>query len=179
MTAPEPRLYFLYGECIDPQQVHARCVAPRLVGRARLENYALAFFGYTMKWDGGGESLLSSAGATVWGALYDLSADDAERLDAAQGVRLDGTGAYFHYPVDVVTPDGASHEALTYLRGTHGEAQPPSREYLEHLAGGARELGIPAAYIDGLLAMASKPASFPVPKKSTLRELVVLDSCHC
>ncbi|WP_200384825.1 gamma-glutamylcyclotransferase [Rhodocyclus tenuis] len=174
------RLHFFYGAHLDPRQFASCSQQPRLLGSARLANCTLAFFGYAMKWDGAEESLQPSAGAETWGVLYELAPDDAERLDAEQCVRLDGSGAYFHIPVEVVTADGSVHEALTYLRSTHGEAQLPSREFLANIVAGARAHGLPADYLERLQALPSKPASYRVPRENTLRQFFSIESaCNC
>ena len=177
--APDRRLYFFYGCHLNPLQIVRCCTAPVVVRRAALTNYALAFFGYATRWDGAEESLLPTPGATSWGVLYELAGDDAERLDVAQGIRFDGEGRYFHYLVEVTTADGKVHEALAYVRNTHGEARLPSREYLEYIAAGARGHQLPADYVARLLDLPSQPASYPVPRKRTLRDLVTTESACC
>jgi len=174
------RLYFFYGCHLNPLQIVRFCTAPVLIARASLADYAVAFFGYATRWDGAEESLLATPGVTTWGALYELTGDDADRLDVARGVRFDGEGLYFHYLVEVTATDGKVYEALAYVRNTHGEARLPTREYLEYIAAGARGHELPVDYVVRLLEKPSKPASYPVPRKKTLRDLVSVEpACGC
>lgn len=176
----ERHLQFFYGAHLNPRQLAECGPRSRLLGTVCLDDYALDFFGYAMKWDGGEESLVPRTGARTWGILYELSGRDAERLDNAQCVKLDGTGDYFHIPVEVVDGRGHVLQALTYLRNRNGEPQQPSREYLDYIVAGAREHGLPADYVERLAALPGKPASYRVPRENTLRQIFSIESaCNC
>ena len=95
-----------------------------MVATARLADHRLGFYGYSPIWDGGLETVLPAPGREVWGVVYALSFSDADSLDTWQGVRLNGTGTYFHYPAEVT--DGQLRWAI--VRGLFGDPQPARRD---------------------------------------------------
>ena len=88
-------------------------------------------------------------GDHVWGALYQLTHADAERLDRTEGVPQ---GVYRRLEVEVHTPDGARVAAFTYRSEISRPERKPSRRYLGLLLAGARELGLPAECVERLRA---------------------------
>ncbi|EJW10897.1 AnfR protein, required for Mo- and V-independent nitrogenase [Rhodovulum sp. PH10] len=156
-------LLFAYGATMNPSQIAVRRSRPAVVAVARLPGWALGFFGHSEVWDSALETLVPQAGAETWGVVYALTATDLDRLDAWQGVKLDGGGSYFHYPVEVIGEDGATHHALFYRKAVMGEPELPSAEYLAFIAEGARARHLPAERVAALAAMPSRPARYPVP----------------
>ena len=124
--------YFAYGSNMNPQQMAERCSAARVVCAACLPGYRLAFYGRNRVWDGGQETVVQTPGPdkeqAVWGVLYELSFSDAASLDLWCSVRLDGGGAYFHYPVLVVDATGRENTAVLYKKDVLGQAVAPSSE---------------------------------------------------
>jgi|AGTN01.1.fsa_nt_gi AIG2-like family. len=165
LSSTQPVLYFAYGANMHPGQIIARCHGAEVVAVAKLADHALAFFGRSERWDGGEEAAIRRPGAELYGVVYRLSPAAFDRLDAWQGAKLDGSGAYFHCPADVVAEDGTAYSAVMYKRSTTGEPQPPSTEYLSYIAAGAEKHGLPAAYVQALKAMGSVKASYAVPKE--------------
>lgn len=160
----EKMYYFAYASNMNKAQMAARCSRPRLIEPAKLSNYRLAFFGYSKTWDSALETLLDFPGHDVWGLLYELSSADMESLDGYQDARMDGAGAYFHYPSRAFAADGTSYSIRFYKKDYLGEVQLPSTEYLDFIIKGAEEGGLPASYVKELRVMPSKKASFPVPR---------------
>lgn len=113
----------------------------------------------------------------MWGVLYELSFSDAASLDLWCSVRLDGGGAYFHYPVLVVDATGSEHTAVLYKKDVLGQAVPPSSEYLAHILAGARANGLPGPYVNHLENLQSVPARYPVPKRDMLRGVLRESTC--
>ena len=157
--------YFAYGPNMNPEQMRERCSNPVAIGPARLPGYALSFFGHTWLWDSGMETVTPAPGRDLWGVLYELGPTDADSLDAWQDIRLNGTGTYFHSPVTVFSPDGASHEAVLYKKDVQGEPRPPSREFLEFILRGARAHGLPEDYVRTLAAIPGVDAAYAVPRR--------------
>ena len=158
-------LYFAYGPDMDPRVLRARGGRGEAVAIARLADYRLAFFGHTEIWDSGMETVVPESGSEVWGVLYRLRALDWDRLDTWMDARLDGGGVYFHYPVDVVDLSGKTHRVRLYKKDIQGEAQLPSRDYLDLIVGGAGQQGLPMDYVLRLGRMVARKASFPVPAR--------------
>lgn len=159
-----PVLYFAYGANMNSDQINQRAPGAKVVGVAALDGYDLAFFGRSERWDGGLENAVRQPGATLWGVVYELSGPAFDRLDAWQGVRLDGTGDYFHSSADLRAIDGRTIAALMYRKSSLGDAVTPSAEYLDHIVAGARAHGLPADYVARLAAGASHPAAYAVPR---------------
>ena len=168
--------YFAYGSNMNPGQLAERCSAARVVCAACLPGYRLAFYGRNRVWDGGRETVVQEAGQHVWGALYELSFGDAASLDVWSSVRLDGGGAYFHYPVLVRDVAGREHTAVLYKKDVLGPPVPPSSQYLAHIVAGAEANKLPAAYVDYLKNLQSVPARYPVPKRDILLRGVLRES---
>lgn len=165
LSSREDVLFFAYGGAMDEAQISGRCGAlPEWIAVARLAEHALAFNGRDERWDGGEETLLRQPGAEVWGVVWKIPAKAFDRLDAWQGVRLDGTGSYFHSPVTVTTPDGDEILALAYRKTDLGAETPPSAPNLARIATAARRHGLPAPYLAQLEAQPSVAASGPVPR---------------
>ncbi|MBB4200418.1 hypothetical protein CCR94_09595 [Rhodoblastus sphagnicola] len=165
LSSRESVLFFAYGGAMDPAQISGRCgLMPEKIAPARLADYALGFFGRDERWDGGEETILRQVGAHVWGVVWKVPARAFDRLDAWQGVRLDGTGAYFHSPVNVTTADGETIAALAYRKTELGFTNPPSAPNLARIASAARAHGLPDAYVAALDARPSVAAEGPVPR---------------
>ena len=168
--------YFAYGSNMNPEQMAERCAAARVVCWACLPGYRLAFYGRNRVWDGGQETVVQEAGGHVWGVLYELSFGDAASLDVWSSVRLDGGGAYFHYPVLVGDAAGREHTAVLYKKDVLGPPVPPSSQYLAHIVAGAAANGLPDVYVEYLKNLQSVPARYPVPKRDTLLRGVLRES---
>jgi len=162
--------YFAYGSNMNLLQMKQRCSSPKILGIARLPGYKITFHGHSAIWDGGQESVVPDPQSEVWGVLYELTFSDCEQLDFYQDVRFDGTGPYFHYPVDVIDRKQGIIDTLIYKKAILAEAKPPSTEYLNFIVQGAIEHGLPESYIAYLQKIQTVPASYTVPlvRKSKL-----------
>ncbi|MGB8601410.1 MAG: gamma-glutamylcyclotransferase family protein [Rhizomicrobium sp.] len=176
----KPILYFAYGSNMSPAQMAIRCRGCKMVAVARLSGYRLAFFGHSQRWDSGEETVLPAAGERVFGVVYELSHSALDRLDAWQGVKLDGSGRYFHSPAEVIGLDGKVYSVLLYRKDILGEPRPPSSEYLAYILAGAEEQALPAEYIQRLRAIPSQLARYVVPRAEDAdRLLMPAGSCAC
>lgn len=172
-------LYFLYGLDLHPEVIAQRCRNPRYFGLATLPDHALAFRGYSKRWDGAEATVVPAPGQALFGALYWLDAEDSERIDLWLGVRFSGTGSAFHFPVEVIDRDGLIQEALMHKPDHLGPPAPPSREYLALLVAGAEARGLPAPEIARLKAIPAKPAGYPVPRRNLLDEIDLAGALPC
>jgi gamma-glutamylcyclotransferase (GGCT)/AIG2-like uncharacterized protein YtfP len=157
-------IYFVYGTNMHPEQIAKHCGSPALLGAACVADHRLDFFGHSPVWDGGEEAAVPHAGETVWGALYRMTFGEADKLDEWQGVKIDGTGRYFLFPVFAVDLQGVSHAALLYRKDICSEPSLPSSAQRDFMAAGAKAQGVPGAYVERLEGLAAKPARYPVPK---------------
>ena len=175
---PKNRCFFAYGILLAPGAMAAKAPQARCLGPARLQGWRLAFFGRSAEWGGGCASLVQEAGSSAWGMLYELDPGQAERLDGHEDARMDGTGAYFHMPIEA--EQGASKvAAVTYLKATCGPEQSPSTEALAKICEGAALAGLPEDYALLLKGLASVPAGFKAPKLALSFRPVSVGEGHC
>jgi hypothetical protein len=170
--------YFAYGSNMNHEQISARCSKPKAIAVAKLSDYRLAFFGYSVTWDGGEETVVPAPGNAVWGVVYQLSGSDKEKLDDAQDARMDGSGSYFHSPASVTGQDGTVYPILLFKKDNLGTPAQPSQEYLSFIVQGAEKHQLPAAYVKTLQALESRKAKYAVPRpRKTIRELAPDSGC--
>jgi len=173
-------LHFIYGQLLNPQQIARCCSHPKVVAIARLPDHALTFFGHSPRWDGGQETVLAKPGQDVFGVVYQLSGSDEDQMDAQQGIRLNGTGSYFHYPVEVIGQDGRPYRTLLYKKTQLGSPVRPSQLYLQSLIAGAREQGLPADYLAFLATIPYEQTGLSSPRGETHRMITISHaSCQC
>lgn len=171
-------LYFAFGSNMNPSQIRARCVNPEVIGPAKLINHKCSFYGYSKVWDGALETVEPAVGQDVWGVIYKLTRSDWDRLDAWQDVRLDGSGAYFHFPATVIDAQGVPTPVLLYKKDMQGTSQLPSKQYVEMIAQGAQSHGLPVESIAGWKSVPTKNASYEVPRRGNFdRALLVEMAC--
>lgn len=156
-------LFFAYGSNMNMQQLKRRCFNPVRVAAAFLADHRLHFYGHSLEWDSGMETAVKECGSQLWGALFDLSDLDWERLDLWQDARFDGTGRCFHYPVVVHDLQGKRYEACMYKLDVLDRESAPSAEYLEHILEGARQNNLPPSYVEALSALETVRARYSVP----------------
>lgn len=122
-----PVLYFAYGSNLDDAQMRERCANARVVGRAALPNYTLAFGGFSRRWGGAVASAVRAKSARVEGLLYELGAVDLCALDRFEGVPF----AYERTVKMVFNEGGRRRRVVTYLQPADGfEAGPPPPRYV-------------------------------------------------
>jgi gamma-glutamylcyclotransferase (GGCT)/AIG2-like uncharacterized protein YtfP len=171
------RLYFAYGLNLNLAEMKRKCPKAEALGIAKLPGHQLNFYGHSAAWDGATESVTVQPSDHVWGVLYKLSAADWDILDGFEDARFDGTGAYFHYPVEVIDNSGATLPATIYKKAVLRQPQLPSSEYLALICQGAKAQGLPENYIAFLQNMSSKSADYPVPKEPKGRHLLIEGDC--
>lgn len=165
LSTTQPRYYFAYGCNLNLAEIKKKCPNIKVLGPMKLPNYKLEFFGYSSVWDGAVESVIPDLASEVWGVLYKLDSASWEELDNYEDARFDGTGAYFHYPVEVIDNNGMLVPATIYKKSELRQPQLPSTEYLDIILKGAKEHSLPAAYVAGLALRETKKAHYPVPKQ--------------
>ena len=135
----ETRLYFAYGSNLDVDQMTLRCAAPRVVGRATLPGYRLAFAGMNILWEEMGvATVLPAPGGHVDGVLYALTEADLRRLDEWEGYPI----AYDRQLVEVRDEEGRARQAFIYARLSGVlRANPPGARYLRILRREYQRLG--------------------------------------
>lgn len=176
-TVSQTRLYFAYGFNLKLESMLQKCHNPIVLGRAKLANHKVSFHGQSVMWDGAVETVVPDEQNEVWGVLYKLGAYAWDQLDNCEDARLDGTGEYFHYPVEVIDEQGAVRQASIYKKARLGEWESPSTEYLAVILQGAKEQGLPEQYIETLSGIQTKPASYVVPRLRKQSKVEHSDGC--
>ena len=141
-------LYFAYGSNLAKAEMEAWCPEHRFVGPARLDGYRLELRRRSIRWGAGVLDLVAAPGATVWGALYELTGLSLERLDAKEGAGF----AYARVEVEPVL-DGERRRAVAYeVIEKEPEQVACSPEYAELVLAGARERTLPEGWLRELEA---------------------------
>jgi gamma-glutamyl-gamma-aminobutyrate hydrolase PuuD len=160
-------LYFAYGSNLKLSRMRERVPSARALGPARLLGHSLGFDKCGR--DGSTKAnLIADDGESVWGALY--------QIDAAHWEGLDGyERGYARSAVEVEKPGGARVTAQTY-RAVGPTADGPIFDwYLRLIVEGAREHGLPAAYLENLERVPSRPD--PRRPESPGRALIGIPLC--
>ena len=79
-------LTFAIGSNLAPSQMQRRCPGCRIVSRAVLPGYRLAFGGWSKRWGGPVATVVPAPGHSVPGVVYWLSDADLISLDRFEGV---------------------------------------------------------------------------------------------
>jgi hypothetical protein len=158
--------YFAYGPTMDPAVMAEVCRGAVALGPAMLPGHALAFFGHSAIWDGAEKTLVRRSDSVAWGVVYQISSLDLDRLDLHQGVKLDGSGGYFHFPAEVIAADGQRYDVVFYKRAMNGAPRLPSTDYVAHIIAGAEAHGLPPDYRHHLQRIETRAASYGVPLRA-------------
>ena len=152
-------LYFAYGSNLDPQQMAQRCPGHSVVGVAELPDHKLTFPLTSHDWGGGVASVVETHSGSVWGVVYELSADDLAALDGYEHF-VGANNPHNLYDrvsttVQLVRPEDGSFprrlRAWIYVAGP-ANPSPPSRRYLEAIVRGAKSHHLPDDYVTRLAA---------------------------
>ncbi|XP_048236367.1 gamma-glutamylcyclotransferase-like isoform X1 [Haliotis rufescens] len=144
-------LYFAYGSNILGERILLNNPTAQFIHTARLNDYRLTFdapcdINKTL-WAGALATIRSCPGSSVWGVIWQLDMADSDNLDRQEKT-------YQRRTVTVTTPDGTTHTCRTYeLDGEYDIAHSPSPQYKDVIVRGARQSGLPQAYISQLEAV--------------------------
>lgn len=141
-------LFFAYGALLNKRKLRRLCLDAVSLGRARLPDHRLAFTRYSRADKGGVADVVPAPGESVWGALYDIDDACLEALDAYE----EAPRAYRRESARVIAEDGVEREAVVYVANRTGDFA-PSRQYLSLIVRGAREHGLPEAYVRAIEAV--------------------------
>ncbi|WP_394840024.1 gamma-glutamylcyclotransferase [Pendulispora rubella] len=139
--------YFAYGANMNRRIfVERRGMRPLESETAHLDGYRLAFAikGFAVV-EPAFATLLPDAAGTVHGVLHRLGAGDLERLEKLED-------EYARHELSVVGARSGRTVAQVYLASRTTLGLRPSRRYLALLCQGAREAGLPEAYVAWLAA---------------------------
>jgi hypothetical protein len=152
-------LYFAHGSNLDREQMHVRCPAARLVGKARLDGYRHCFPRQSRIRLSAVASVEPAAGEAVWGMLHEIADGDIVRLDEREGVssgRRPEETASTRVTV-TVRFDRALVEAETHLAVAEARPGLPTPEYIAFLVRLAEACDLPRTYVASLRAIKTRP----------------------
>ena len=158
--------YFAYGSNMASSQMAERCPGAVLLGTARLPGYRLAFDAWSNRRGGLVADVLPNPGSDVWGVLWRVTEEHAAALDRYEGV---ARGQYRRETVPVESAAGEAVEAFAYVICDPGEEGPTTEGYRALLLEGAREHGLPPAWvkaIEEVPILPSRPSPPPPPTLS-------------
>jgi gamma-glutamylcyclotransferase (GGCT)/AIG2-like uncharacterized protein YtfP len=135
--------YFAFGSNLPSARLLERAPSARVLGAARLEGFRLCLD--KLASDGSGKvNLARDAAATVWGAVFTLDPGEIGTLDGFEP-------GYTRISVSVtLEAGGGALEAQTYLSELRSQGLRARAWYRALILAGAREHGLPAAWIEQL-----------------------------
>ncbi|MBM4269165.1 MAG: gamma-glutamylcyclotransferase [Deltaproteobacteria bacterium] len=155
--------YFAYGSNLDPGTfLGRRRMRPSESCTAILRGYRLVFDLPIGDGERGCANVVAAPDALIHGVAYRLTAAEARRLDATEGVPR----AYQRLDVELERSGGETLAAFTYLSSFRRGDCKPSERYLNLLLAGARHHGLPQEWIDWLRGL-----ELAVDERSTQLEL--------
>ncbi|XP_046585241.1 gamma-glutamylcyclotransferase-like isoform X1 [Haliotis rubra] len=143
--------YFAFGSNLLKERLLLGNPTAQYFDVARLDDYRLTFDSpqdtKTMLWAGAPATIRRCPGSSVWGVIWQLDMADSDNLDRQER-------RYQRRTVTVTTPDGTTHTCRTYeLDGEFDISHTPSPQYKDVIVRGAKQSGLPQAYISQLEAI--------------------------
>lgn len=170
LPVKQPRLlYFAYGSNMFVPRLRVRVASAEVRSTARLIGYALRFHKRSEDRSGKCNAFRTGDPADeVYGVLFAIDPSQKADLDRAEGL---GNG-YVEATVQVISRDG-EQTAFAYLAepGFVDDSLRPYTWYKKFVVRGARESGLPQAYVDAIEAVAALRDPNPEREKQNLRIL--------
>ena len=147
--------FFAYATMISTEVMRQTCPSARPVGPAALRGYRTDFLRPSKAYAGGGcMGIIADPAATAHGVLFDIAEEDLEALEA-----LEVGAGYHRIDVQVTTPEGATVDAYSYEpEPVPGFPFAPRPDYLERMAEGIAEHGVPEQALAHARAMGERAA---------------------
>ena len=134
--------YFAYGSNMNWPQMQRRCPSAQFVCVACLPNYQFGITRHSRLRDCGTANVFPSAGAAVWGIVYDVSDADLIVMDGFE----DGYRREF-LSLTPANNGTNSITALVYVAEIDANVPLPNAEYKRVMVEGAKHWQLPAPYL--------------------------------
>lgn len=134
-------LYWAYGSNLNIAAMRERCPAARKVGRLFVEDAALVFRGVA--------DVTVCEGSVVPGGLWEITRECERSLDRYEGV---ASRLYLKRYLTVKRKGKKREVVLFYQMRMSTGVQPPSEFYLDLIARGYRDFGLPLEVLDAAVA---------------------------
>ena len=139
-------LHFGYGSNLSIEFVQEKLIPDaKFVMKGYLPNFEVQFPFWSDEVQGGYSGVMEAPGELVHGALYEVTEQKLIALDDMEGVYKD---RYRRETFLVLGEDGRFHPADLYRVIDPQGPFPPSRDYVEIMLTGARDLGLDPDYIE-------------------------------
>ncbi|CAK1540174.1 unnamed protein product [Leptosia nina] len=147
-------LYFAYGSNLLKSRLLINCPSAVFITAAKVPGYRLDFDKYSDNWCGAVATIVADADGEAWGAIWAIKDSELAALDRQEGVN---SKKYCAKNVKAITPLGHDITARVYhINSEPPKMQPeiiplqrrPGNTYLQVIALGAYECGIPSHYIE-------------------------------
>lgn len=159
-------IYFAYGSNMSTKRLKARASSAKVLGIGVLNGYALVFH-KVGKIDGSAKcDIVASRHDQVFGVLFEISEREKTDLDRWEGLNQ----GYDVMEVEITTESGNGIAAITYHATITDPELQPFTWYKRHVLEGAREAGLPSAYIETIEKI---PAIEDRNKKREAKELAL------
>lgn len=146
--------YFGYGSNMSASIMKEWCPHHKLLGKAKLEGWALSFTRHSKRWQAGVADIVLQDNGVVWGALYKLTNTDLDALD-----RKEGNGRHYQRIQVRVECEDKQYSAFTYhVIKKLSNNIPTSIAYRDTMLTGANELSLPQNYIDKIASLPVSPS---------------------
>lgn len=145
-------VYFAYGSNMLTRRLRERTPSARVIGNATLAGHELRW--HKVSKDGSAKCDIvpaTAAGACVHGVLFEIDSAEKPALDFAEGIGM----GYRELRVVVEAASGPI-EAWSYRATNIDHLALPYPWYKALVVAGAREHGLPRAYVEALEAVATK-----------------------
>lgn len=145
--------YFAYGTLLELAEIHRFCPTARALGIYRLKGYRLGFEACGPDPGSGGCTLLVDANNVMYGVLYGMPADERKHLESVSGL---DRGLWAARKVTLWDENDRTVSADTFYIPEASGSHVPSAAYVRPILAGAREVELPADYIDQLDAIVAQ-----------------------
>ena len=136
--------HFGYGSNLNFDFLKKMLPSAKFAMKGYLPNYEVQFPFLSKKWQGGCSGIMEAPGEIVHGALYEVPEQELITLDNIEGIYK---GRYKRETFLVLGEDGEFHPADLYRVLEPKGPFTPSREYVDIMLSGARELELDPDYI--------------------------------
>jgi gamma-glutamylcyclotransferase (GGCT)/AIG2-like uncharacterized protein YtfP len=149
-VAGDPSLYFAYGSNLSFERMSERVPSAQVVCAARVAGRRLSL-GKRGRDGSGKATLVEAPEASVWGVVYRIDLDHWPRLDRYER-------GYARIRVPLVSVRAEPIAATTYLAPETAPDPTAFAWYKRLIVNGAREHGLPAAYVAMLEGLPERAA---------------------
>ena len=135
MAAWEHIPYFAYGHNTNLEEMYQRVPEAQLIGHADLHDWKYVLEHVS--------NVIESNGDTVHGVLWIVPVQKLDKLDWVEGYHR-----IYRHKIVPIRYDGKIIKAMAYVMlKKHHSDQPPTAEYVDFIATGYRENGIPMSQL--------------------------------